>query len=307
MITDRMSPSQSQVVSNVPFLPAVVAWVSSTFGDYLGSELDDLITDVDDIKFRNSGMAGGARYLNEVLDIGVPGAPIDYGATGYTPINMVLGEYWTRCIFNRFSSIPGEDSDQAKGIRSLMTSPWLMGAFTAAMYNNVNIVFNSQFVAGDPPDGTACSNANAQILDRWRAVFTPWLSQFSCKVFGAVTSDPGDPCHVSLVQAMFERYFSWDNNVQDWTDNVIQLAVINAIRTEAMYFNQAWGGSGAGESVMEKKVGEGWIYTAKLFNKIVLIIRQLAEALVYTSAIFLPVLIAVSGLKYLFTFEKKNM
>ncbi len=67
-------------------------------------------------------MAGGARYLNEVLDIGVPGAPIDYGGTGYAPINMVLGEYWTRCIFNRFSSIPGEDSDQAKGIRRLMTT-----------------------------------------------------------------------------------------------------------------------------------------------------------------------------------------
>jgi hypothetical protein len=296
-IIDRSDPSQSQVVSDVPFVNAFIAHVSSRIGDVIGKEIEDVIVPVDAVKFRRNGVAIGAKYLNEILDLEPPGAPAQYGGTNNVSISMVLGEYFERCVFPNFVYISGSNSTAAQGLRLLHESPNLLEDLPP-LFNDPNIYFNVNFDESNP---LTCSTAPGAINSYWNSIFSGWLKQVNYRLLG---NNPEDEGYYTTVREIFERYFP--ESVGSFEDQVKQIAVLNAIRYALISYAARNGDYYIKDMLTEQKTGSGWIQAGRLFNKIVQTMRMLIEALVYSVSIFLPVFFAIAGFSALVNFIKIN-
>jgi len=296
-IVDRSDPSQSQVVSDVPMVNAFIAHVSSRIGDVIGKEIEEVIVPVDAVKFRMNGVAIGARYLNEILDLEPPGAPAQYGGTNNVSINMVLGEYFERCVFPNFVYISGSNSIAAQGLRLLHESPNLLEDLPP-LFNDPNIYFNVNFDESNP---LTCISAPIQINSYWNSIFPGWLKQVNYRLLG---NNPEDEGYYTTVQEIFERYFP--NSVGSFEDQIKQIAVLNAIRYALISYAARNGDYYIKDMLTEQKTGFGWIQAGRLFNKIVQTMRMLIEALVYSFSIFLPVFFVIAGFSALVNFIKIN-
>jgi len=296
-IVDRSDPSQSQVVSDVPMVNAFIAYVSSRVGDLVGKEIEDILVPVDAVRFRKNGVAIGAKYLNEILDIEPPGAPAQYGGTNNVSINMVLGEYFERCVFPNFVYISGSNSTAALGLRYIHESPRILEDI-ADLFRDPNISFNVNFDESTP---LTCANAPEQINSYWNSIFPGWLKQINYRLLGG---NPEDEGYYTTVQDLFERYFP--NSIGTFEDQIKQIAVLNGIRYALISYATRNGDYYIKDMLMEQKTGSGWIEAGRLFNKIVQTMRMLIEALVYGASVFLPVFFAISGFSALLTFIRVN-
>ncbi len=296
-IIDRSDPSQSQVVSNVPLVNVFIAHISSRVGDVIGKEIEDVVVPVDAVKFRKNGVAIGAKYLNEILDLEPPGAPAQYGGTNNVSINMVLGEYFERCVFPNFAYVSGSNSTAAQGLRLIHESPNLLEDLPP-LFNNPNIYFNVNFDESNP---LTCSTAPGEIHSYWNSIFAGWLKQVNYRLLGR---NPEDEGYYATVRELFERYFP--ESVGSFEEQVKQIAVLNAIRYALISYAARYGNYNIKDTLTEHKTGSGWVQAGRLFNKIVHTMRMLIEGLVYGASIFLPVFFAISGFSALLTFIKIN-
>ncbi|MFA5353790.1 MAG: conjugal transfer protein TraG N-terminal domain-containing protein [Thermodesulfovibrionales bacterium] len=299
-IVDRQDPSQSQVVTDVPWANVVIAHLSSRIGDGVGRMLEDVIVPVDAVKFRNGGMALGAKYLNQVIEIQPPGAPEDYvvGA-GNVPISTVLNEYFERCVLPEFVTLPGSGSPNAQGLRTLMTGKNLLTEIPAIGYpfTDPNTFLNAQFTT----DPLSCSTAPGAILQQWDTVFNGWVKQYNYEALG---NNPNDPGYLSTVRQIFERYFP--NSTNGFKTDMMQLAVLNSLRSSMLAYDAKYNSGALAHDLSLKKAGGGWIEGAAMFNEMVHTIRNLLEVFVYGMSIFLPVFVALAGLPALIMFIKVN-
>ncbi len=300
-IIDRADPSQSQVVSDVPLVNAFVAHVSSTIGDVVGAELEDVVVPVDAVRFRKNGVALGAKYLNEILDVEPPSAPVEYGGTNNVSVSMVLEEYFERCVFPNFAYVSGSGSAEAMGLRLLHQSPNLLEDIPniGATFRDPNIFFNVNFDESNP---LSCAIAPDQINYYWNSIFPGWLRQVNYRLLGG---NPDDPGYLTTVQELFERYFP--GSVGTFQDQIKQLAVLNAVRYALISYAAKHGDYNIKDVLLTQKTGSAWIEAGRLFNKIVQVMRMLIEALIYGLSIFLPVFFAIAGVGALITFVKINL
>lgn len=300
-IIDRADPSQTQVVSDVPFVNAFVAHVSSRIGDIVGAELEDVITPVDAVRFRRNGVAIGAKYLNEILDIMPPGAPAQYGDTNNVSIAAVLGEYFERCVFPNFAYIPGSNSEAALGLRILQQSPEILYDLSAigGPFRDPNKSFNINFDESTP---LTCATAVTHINYYWNSIFNNWLKQVNYKLLGG---NPDDEGYLTTVQEIFERYFPY--SAGDFRDQIKQLAVLNSVRYALISYAAKHGDHNIKDMLTSHKVGSGWIEAGRLFNKIVQTMRMLIEGIIYGVSVFLPVFFAIAGVGAIVTFVKVNL
>ena len=300
-IIDRADPSQSQVVSDVPLVNAFVAHVSSTIGDVVGAELEDVVVPVDAVRFRKNGVALGAKYLNEILDVEPPSAPVQYGGTNNVSVSMVLEEYFARCVFPNFAYVSGTGSEEAMGLRLLNQSPNLLDDIPniGPTFRDPNKSFNVNFNESNP---LSCATAPDQINYYWNGIFSGWLRQVNYRLLGG---NPDDPGYLTTVQELFERYFP--NSVGTFQDQIKQLAVLNSVRYALISYAATHGGYNVNDLLLTQKTGSGWIDAGRLFNKIVQVMRMLIEALIYSFSVFLPVFFAIAGVGALITFVKINL
>ncbi len=299
-IIDRSDPSQTQVVSNVPLVNAVIASVSSRIGDVVGKQIEDIMVPVDAVRFRKNGVAIGAKYLNEILDIEPPVAPAEYGGTNNVSISVVLGEYFERCVFPNFVYIAGSNSPAALGLRVIHQSPDILNDLPAIgnEFRDPNIYFNANFDESNP---VTCANAPEQIQTQWNSIFYEWLKQVNYRLLGGNSDDPG---YIATIQELFERYFP-DSQVS-FQDGIKQLAVLNSIRYALISYAARNGDYYIKDMLMEQKTGSGWIEAGRLFNRIVQTMRMLIEGVIYGASAFLPVFFAIAGFGALVTFIKVN-
>jgi hypothetical protein len=308
LIIDQLDNSQTNTIEGVPLVPAYVAHVSSLIGYDIGNVLEQNIMPVDSgsaLLFQNGGLAIGAKYLNDVLDITPPSAQIDYNSGYYNtiPINAVLTNYFEVCIFPNLANIPGPSSAQAAGLNALTASTDILGAaaFQNPLFSNPNVSLDFSF-----NDGTAetCQRAAQDIENYWRMIFDPWLERFNYQNLGSPPTQEGNT--IKEVQDILQRYFP--GNSLDYQTQLIQLATINAVRSSVLGFDAMNGGGTAlQDQLARKETGSGWIQAARLFSKIVLTMRQLFEGLVYGLSAFLPVFFAIAGWPAITTFIKINL
>jgi len=299
-IVDRADPSQSQVVTDVPMVNAFIAYVSSMVGDVVGKEVEDVVVPVDAVRFRKNGVAIGAKYLNEILDLEPPGAPVEYGGSNNVSVSMVLGEYFERCVFPNFAYISGSNSTEAIGLRYLHQSPNLLDDLPnlGGPFRDPNTYFNVNFDESNP---LTCATAPDQINYYWNGIFSGWLKQVNYKLLGG---NPEDEGHFVTIQELFERYFP--DSIGTFQDQIKQLAVLNGIRYALISYAARNGDYYIKDMLTEQKTGSGWIEAGRLFNKIVQTMRMLIEAMVYGASVFLPVFVAITGLGAFITFVKIN-
>lgn len=299
-IIDRSDPSQSEVISDVPMVNAFIAYVSSRIGDVVGKQVEDIMVPVDAVRFRKNGVAIGAKYLNEILDIDPPASPAQYGGTNNVSISLVLNEYFERCVFPNFAYIPGSNSIEAQGLRVLRESPNILSDLPAlgGPFRNPNLYFNVNFDESNP---LTCATAPDQINLYWNGIFNGWLKQVNFKLLGG---NPDDPGYLTTVQEIFERYFP--NSVGSFQEQIKQLAVLNGIRYALISYAARHGDYSVKDTLMAQKTGAGWIEAGRLFNKIVQTMRMLVEGIIYGASVFLPVFVAIAGLGAFVTFVKIN-
>lgn len=309
-IVDRMDPAQTQIVGDVPLAIGVVAHFSSVVGDSMGKTLEQVLTPVDSVKFANSGMAFGAKYLNEVLDILPPGAPSEYGGSGDIPIRAVIEDYFETCIFPWFANIdpnetstgcPGIGQNKAEGLKALEASVNILNdpIFQGCPFRDPNRVLNISF------DTTTCNNALTQINQQWDQVFDAWIRDFNNKSIGR---DGSAQDWVTKISEMWSEYFGSSYTSGNWQTDIKQIAMLNAIRGAYLSFSSRYGSSPATASEMaRRKSGSGWIETARFFNKMSTTLRQMAEATVYGLSFLLPIMLVVGGFGAIGTYIKINL
>jgi hypothetical protein len=299
-IVDRCDPSQSDVVTDVPLVNVYIAHVSSMIGDVIGKQIEDVVTPVDAVRFRKNGVAIGAKYLNEVLDVEPPAAPSEYGGDNDVSISMVLNEYWERCVFPNLGYVPGSGSQEATALSLLHKSPDLLQDIPAvgSKFKDPNTYFNVNFDQSNP---LTCETAPNAIYSQWSGIFDSWIKSVNWKVLGNNVDDPG---YLATVQELFSRYFP--QSVGSFQDQIMQLADLNAVRYALISYAAKAGDNSLKDTLMMQKTGSGWLEVGRLFNKLVQTMRMLFEALIYGLSVFLPVFFAIAGVGALITFMKIN-
>jgi len=291
-VNDVSEPTNNEVVSDVPILPAMIAHYTSFIGHTLGVVVDEYVTDVDAVRFTNSGMIAGGKYLTELLEIEPPGAPSLYNGVGYTSINAAIQNYFERCVFPVFAFIPSSDSVQAQGLQLLESSTDLLNAYNMPPYSDPGLHLT---VCISDNDRCNCQLTPSDINSKWNSIFQTWFDEFNKK------NNIGDR---SKAEEILNRYLVQDSGM-NYTDFIRQIAVMNAIRYAFLSYAASSGQSyNYGNEIAEKKVGAGWIQAGRLFEKIVVVMRTICEGLVIIFSAFLPVFFVFAGIKGLTTLVK---
>ena len=313
-------PTNNQVVGGVPWFTASVSSYACALGNWLTQEVDEWFIDTGDtspVTYQNGGLALGATYFSQLLSIAAPGPSYQYDESGgYVPINAVLAEYFNRCVFPGFQTLIGNNDLSAQVEYNLLNNTNLLGYFNTLSgtsgggwtYNNGTISLNNSFGDGSSAPVDTCNNAISDIVQYWSTISDYWILQYNQEIFAANTAfgyvlqNGGD---LGTTQQIIKRYMP---NTSASVESVVeQIAVINTIRQEAMFLtNQNTGLQGA-NGLAGQQAGGSWIQTAQLFGRTANMMHGVAEALVYWSTVFLPVLIAALGFGPLITFVKGVM
>lgn len=299
-IIDRVDPTQTQAVDNVPFINAIVASWSSIIGDKIGELLEDTITPPEAPKVRTDGFLIGPKYTNEILDLMPPGAPSEYvTGAGNIPIKVVLDMWFERCIIPNFAYIAGESSVEAQGLFDLRHSGYLLNAWNNSRFRNPVIELPIEITQGQPLN---CYTAPEWIIMSWNSIFDKWADTESRRIFGegTVLETP-----VDKLEKAYNRYFM-GHFTAGFSESIAQIALINMFRSSMIAYDAKYGPGNLKDQLAESQTGSGWIQAARLFGKIVIIMRQLFEALIYGLSVFLPVAFIVGGYRALVTWAKIN-
>jgi len=285
LIIDKIESSNTQIVPNVPLINAVFAYASSQIGFKVGEAVDSVTADVDAVRFTKTGYLAGPKYIVELLEIQAPGSPQAYGSSGDVSISAVIQSYYERCIFPQMAWVAGEGTAIAQGMRELRTSSYLPQEFGYFPFADAGTVLNISFkpCQDNIDECTNCLTAQNEIITKWNSVMNGWFTTFN-KQIGIKNED---------ALALISRYFP----NTDSGSLLVQLGTMNTVRSAFLAYAGMHGVTvNYGNEIGMKKVGEGWIQMSRLFDRIVVTIRQIIEGLVYLLSAFLPVFFVVGGI-----------
>ncbi|MEM3646919.1 MAG: conjugal transfer protein TraG N-terminal domain-containing protein [Thermofilum sp.] len=295
IIEDRYEPVQSRVVDDVPWGLAFIASGMSRIGDRLGEIVEEYLTPVDAVRMRSGGGVGvGAKLISGLFDIVPPGAPVEYGAgSSNVPIRAVVEAWLSECIYPKFALIEGE-GERAEGLRVFASSGFLLGepVFAAPPFGDPNTPLTVQFVGYGSQNETTCANAQLQIQERWgnSTLFERWVARFGAQFLGRREDDIEVPYRV---YEMVDRYFP-DSQYSTW-EKIAQLAVLNTAYSAFLKLTAEYGQAGAADIARRRQTG-AWLEAAKIGARTLMVLRQVAEAVIYLAGGILPVFIAAAGL-----------
>jgi len=121
------------------------------------------------------------------------------------------------------------------------------------------------------------------------ALFEKWIARFSARLLG---TKENDTTVVPRVYDMVDRYFP--DSTLGSQDKLVQLAVLNAaysafVKTQLEY------SQGGASDIAQRKQGGAWMEMARTGARTLIIVRQIAEAIIYFFGAFLPIFIAAAG------------
>jgi len=290
IINDKIEPSYNQVVQNVPLINALFAWAASQIGFKVGEAVDSVTADVDAIRFTKTGYLAGPKYIVELLEIQPPSSL----TAGNVSVAAVLQAYYERCVFPPLAFVPGNGSPEAGGLTELFRSGYLPSAFGYYPFNNQGIILPISFkeCRDNTTQCTDCNTAQTEIVTEWNTVMNDWFSNFNKRVG---VSD-------SVAGQLISRYFPDVSR----GDLLVQIATLNAVRGAFLAYS-SFQGSTLPQDIGEKKVGSGWVQMSRLFDKVIITMRQIAEGVIYLLSAFLPVFFVVGGIATLSMFFKITM
>lgn len=302
MIVDRSKPSQTAVVANVPFVQAYMMYATSLIGDTLGSMMEDVFTLPDAIRFRNHGVALGARYTGEFMGIYPPDTVYNGYAGDYRPhlIYTALREYYMTCLFPEFA-FPNQDDTTANAFNAVFTSPDILNdadiaAIGASPVKVITGLRNNQ------PQMT-CSEALPAIRSAWNDVYSLWIDDLMKKVAGRTGFDIGESLNSqNYIEQVFAYYVPGFLSSKQMIMNV---AAVNTFKDSMLVFSaRAGSGDTFAEYLSQRKTASGWMSAARMLNSVVVILRQVFEALIYGLSILLPLAFVIGGMNSLTTYLK---
>ncbi|MEN6621669.1 MAG: conjugal transfer protein TraG N-terminal domain-containing protein, partial [Smithella sp.] len=290
-IIDRVDPSQSQVIGNVPFVQGIIAHGASMVGDVIGREMESAFSLPDEMKFRENGIGIGIKRLNSIYDV-MPPSPSMYNnntASAAVLISASLKDYFNQCVFKNFAVLDGPTGPKTKALHELMNSTDALTTMenNASLFGDPNIT-----IVGPTASGyTTCDQAVTVIRSAWLNGKTEWLKEIEKNTNSGTT------------EAVLSHYFPDGGDTFVMLQNI---AVGNMMKSAVRNYNAATTGDTnalGDELVLERTLG-GWQTTAKMFEKIVNVMRNVFEGLIYGLSVLLPVAIAVAGLSPLGTYLK---
>ncbi len=302
MIVDRSKPSQTQVVSNVPFVQAYMMYASSLIGDKIGGMMEDVFTLPDAIKFRNNGVALGAKYTGEFMSIYPPDTVYNGYAGEYRThlIYTALREYYMTCLFPEFA-FPNQDDTTSNAFNAVFTSPNILNdpdieTIGASPIKVITGLRNNQ------PQMT-CSEALPEISSAWNDVYSLWIDDLMRKIAGRTGFDIGESLNAqNYIEQVFAYYIPGALSSRQM---IMNIAAVNTFKDSMLVFTaRAGSGDTLAEYLSQRKTASGWMSAARLLNSVVLILRQVFEALIYGLSILLPLAFVLAGVKALTTYLK---
>ena len=303
IVEDRYDPTQSQIVTEVPYGIAFIGYASSVIGDRMGEVIEEYITPVEAVRFRTGGGVGiGPKYINELFELLPPGSEMEYSvSSSNVPTRGVLEAWFSECIYPNFALIEGEGI-RAEGLNAFSRSGFILGdpAFMVPPFYDPNTPLSVQYYGYPDANETTCANAVSQITSRWynNGLFEKWIARFSARSFG---TKEDDPTVVMRIYDMVDRYFP-DPSLGS-QDKLIQLATLNTAYSAYLKLSAEYGSTGASDLARRKQTSS-WIEMARMGTRALFLIRQVAEAAVYLFGVFLPVFIAIGGLSVLTKYVK---
>ena len=282
-IIDRYDSSQSQVVSDVPFIQAIIAHGASIIGDVIGREMEAAFNLPDAMTFRNGGLGVGVKHINNIYNILPPGPDMD--TTTYSNLTLVslsLREYFNNCVYPNFATLDGPNGPKTTALRDLAQS---RDIFTTLDNHKTLFGDSVKRITAPTTSGDAtCAEAPAIIKNVWDTGKTPWIQHIEKESQNGISA------------IVLQRYFP---NGGDYFTMLQTIAAGNIMRSTLRGYEAKNAGNAsqiAGDQALASTVG-GWQTTAKMFEKIVNVMRNVFEGLIYGLSVFLPVAIAVAGLK----------
>jgi hypothetical protein len=308
-VEDKQDPSQSRVVTEVPWGLAFVMHTTSVIGQKLGEVIEDVLSPPEAIRVTSGGGVGlGPRFVNLFIDIVPPGAPAEYGLGGSAPqpdipIRGVVEAWFSECLYPKFALIDGEGPKATGLTRFAYTDQFLLDpVFRQPPFADPNTPLSVQFIGGLlEPGATTCATAPDQIYDRWLGnaeLMNRWVGRYAAQLLGTKENDING---IYRVYDMVDTYFP-DENLGTF-DRLAQLATMNMAYAAYLKMTAEYGMTGAAD-LIRRKQATAWIEMARLGARILPVMREISEAVIYLFGAFLPIFIAVAGISALFMYVK---
>jgi hypothetical protein len=294
LIVDRSKPSQTQLVQNVPYVQAFTMHASSLMGDYIGEVMEDVFALPDSIKFRNNGVALGAKYTSEFMGVYPPDTTYAGVVSNYRTnlIYTTLREFFMTCVFTELSN-PNLDNVTAGAYNALFSSTNILeDPNIAQLSDTVNKVITG--LKNNEPTMT-CRDALTNIGAAWNDSYDKWVEDIA-KTIGGRTGDEVAELWMprDYLEQVFNYYFPPGPLSSKQT--MMNIAVINTMKDAMLvYVSQTQNSASLAEYLSKKKTTAGWITGARMLNHIIVILRQVFEGLIYGLSIFLPFAVVLGG------------
>jgi hypothetical protein len=302
LIQDRSKPSQTNVVANVPFIQAFAMHASSMIGDRIGEVMEDVFTLPDVIKYRNHGVGLGVKYTNEFMGIYPPDTTYLTYAGQYRVhlLYTVLREFFMTCLFSEFSS-PNKDNMTSTAFNAIFTSPNMINdPSIEALSDTYNKVITGLKI--NEPTMT-CHDALPNIRAAWNDVYSLWVDDLMKKISGRTGAEIGESIGAEAYIEQIINYYS--PAMLTPKDMIINIAAVNTLKDAMLVFSaRTQNGSSLAEYLSKRKTTAGWMTAARMLNSIIIILRQIFEALVYGLCIFLPLAFVIGGPQAFSTYIK---
>ncbi len=308
-IIDRVDPSQSQVVGNVPFPSAFIPHMMSTIGDGIGKEFEQVFSLPDALQFRNGGIALGAKYTDALMNIYPPNNSSKNLPADAFLITASLREYYVKCVFPNYASLDGTAGLKTASLDDLRTTGDLMTALKNSLYRDPHVVITSPNATG----WATCAVAIDEIDGLWNNYLVDWRKDIEFKLSGNVgvssISGPGNALNLgsgALTTAVTERYFR--NSAVDSNTILKTIAAANLMRDSVDTY-LAYMGSPTGNAMTaaNRTTTSGWLTAAKFFNSLVHTTRAIVEGLIYGMSVLLPLFFVFGGLGALLFYGKISL
>jgi len=306
-IIDRISPSQTQTVGNVPFPTAFMAYAISKIGDKLGEEFEQVFSLPDSIKFTNGGMALGAKYTSALGNILPPDSSSESLPENAHLISKSLKEYFIYCVFPNYATLDGLNGAKTQALDQLMTTGDLMAHLkNTGLYRNPNV----RIVAPTDSGIASCGEAIDAVDSLWTSHQSAWVSDIEKKASGVVgytsIGADGNPINLGsgvLTTTVIERYFPSSGLSKEQI--LKTLAIMNLMREAyANYAAQYSNYSQTALDVSQRQSVGGWFTAAKFFNALVGGARAIVEGLIYGLSVLLPLFLVFGGLRVITMYMK---
>ena len=305
-IIDRVDPTQTQMVANVPFPSAFIPHMMSTVGDTIGREFETVFSLPNELQFRNGGIALGAKYTDALMNIYPPSSSSENVPSYAHLVTQSLREYYLKCVFPDFASLDGKAGGKTAMLDKMFTETDIMTYLKSPMFRDPNVII----LAPNESGWATCAVAIDEIDSMWNEVYAGWRKDIELRLSGTSglsgMSGVGNPVNLgsgALTAAVIDRYFKY--SPENGQTTLKTIAALNLLRDSVDAYLAYYGApSNTAYSISRRATTSGWLTGAKFFNTIVHTVRAVAEGIIYSISVLLPLFFVFGGFSVLASYGK---